>query len=281
MHTAESAPFFQQISFLSSHFAPAFLFLSPDRRRGLQTLYAVFRVLDDVVDKGEQNPGPILDIWRNFFEKLDPQILKPIGHEKLGSAFVSVTKAFDIPMFAFNDFLVHGLLLDTQKNQFETPMDTERYCYGVAGTVGVTCLPVFGVPWQEAKDFAVRLGITVQWINTIRDVGVDAQMGRIYLPQDHLEKFGCLKEDILNRRETPAFQELIRYEAGVARSHHRRSLELLPKKWEKELLPARIMGNIYMKLLAKIEKHNYPVLTRKVSLGMIERVTATLNALWS
>ncbi len=160
-------------------------------------------------------------------------------------------------------------------------MDTERYCYGVAGTVGVACLPIFGVPWQEAKEFAIRLGIAVQWINTIRDVGVDADMGRIYLPQEHLENFGVLEGDLLARRPSAGFLELMRYEGDVARGHYRRALELMPKKWERELLPARIMGSIYMKLLAKIEKHNYPVLSKKITLNIVEKGTATWNAVWS
>ena len=170
---------------------------------------------------------------------------------------------------------------DLTVKRFETPMDTERYCYGVAGTVGVACLPIFGVPSAEAKEFAIRLGITVQWINLIRDVGVDAEMGRIYLPQDHLEKFGCTEADVLARRATPEFMNLIRYEAEVARGHYRRAMELLPRKWEKELLPARIMGSIYRKLLAKIEKHNYPVLSKKITLNLIEKGTATCKAVWS
>lgn len=281
MHTAESPSFFWPQAFLGSHFAPAFLFLTPERRQGLKVLYAVFRVLDDVVDKPGKDPRPILEAWRSFFESLDVELLRPFGHEKIGAAYVLVSKRFDIKLFAMVDFISRGVLVDTISNRFETPMDTEGYCYGVAGTVGVACLPIFGVPSEEAKDFAVRLGITVQWINLIRDVGVDADMNRIYIPQDHLERFGCAETDILAHHETSAFKELIRYEASVARGHYKRALELMPRKWEKELLPARIMGSIYMKLLAKIEKHDYPVLTRKITLGVLDKGIATWKAVWS
>jgi phytoene synthase len=112
-------------------------------------------------------------------------------------------------------------------------------------------------------------------------VGVDADMNRIYLPLEHVEKFGCRTEDILAHRSTPQFAELIRYEAEVARAHYRRAQELLPLKWKRELLPARIMGEIYLKLLAKIEKHEYPVLTKKIKLNLFEKGIATLNAIRS
>ncbi len=167
------------------------------------------------------------------------------------------------------------------KNRFETPLDTEGYCYGVAGTVGVACLPIFGVPWQEAKDFAVRLGIGIQWINIIRDVAVDARMGRIYIPQDHLKKFECPEADLLGERSSRTFRNLIRYETEVARSHYRRANELLPEKWKEALRPACVMGEIYMKLLAKIEKHHYAVLEKRIHLNFFEKAATAWQVLRS
>lgn len=187
-------------------------------------------------------------------------------------------KTFDIPLFALSDFIDKGVATDLEKQRFGTPMDTESYCYGVAGTVGVTCLPIFGVPWQEAKDFAVRLGIAVQWTNIIRDVGVDAKMDRLYLPLEHLEKFGCTEDEIFAGESGPHFLELMRYEGEVAKSHYQRAQELMPQKWNRELLPARIMGKIYRKLLAKIEKQEYPVLTKKITLNIFEKGIATWTA---
>lgn len=280
MHTANSHSVFSPQAFLGSHFAPAFYFLTPDRRRALKILYAFFRELDDAVDSGGGDPRPLLEAWKNYFETSDSAALLSLNQKNLLDELEVVIKMYDIPRFSLIDFISIGVMTDTKNSRFETPMDLERYCYGVAGTVGVACLPIFGVPWQEAKDFAVRLGIAVQWINSVRDVGVDAKMGRIYLPLDHLENFGCRQEDVLARRSTPEFAALIRHETEVARSHYHRAMELMPKKWEQQLLPARIMGTIYMKLLAKIEKHNYPVLTKKISLNIFEKGTATLKEVW-
>ena len=161
-------------------------------------------------------------------------------------------------------------------------MDTESYCYGVAGAVGIACLPIFGVPWQDAKDYAVRLGVGIQWINIIRDVAVDARLGRIYIPQDHLKKFECPETDLLMERSSRTFHDLIRYETEVARSHYRRANELLPDKWKDALQkPARVMGEIYMKLLAKIEKHHYAVLEKRIHLNFFEKATIAWRALRS
>ncbi len=262
-------------SFFSSHFAPAFYVLSPKRREALKVLYAVCRILDDTVDHPTGDPLPQIAAWRSAIEGNKASLLAQFGHEELGDKFLDVIKTYDIPLFSILDLMSRGVLRDLDQHGFETAMDLEEYCYGVAGTVGIACLPIFGVPWQEAKDFAVRLGITVQWINTIRDVGDDAQRKRVYWSKDHLEKFGCSEKDILARKQTPEFLSLIQFEESVARQHYRRAMELLPHKWKAELLPARIMGEIYMRLLEKIRTEGYPVLDRRVKLNLFEKIWTT------
>lgn len=279
VHTANSPTLFWPNAFLGSHFAPAFFSLPKERRQALKVLYAFFRKLDDAVDKPVRDPRPYLDGWLEYFREADQKSIASFGENQLLHELDLVIKKYDIPLFSMADFISIGLLTDIRTNRFETPMDLERYCYGVAGTVGVACLPIFGVPWQEAKDFAVRLGIAVQWINIIRDVGTDADLGRIYLPTDHLEKFGVRETDLLEKRSSQQFQDLIRYEAEVARGYHARAMELLPKKWGHELIPALLMGTIYLKLLAKIEKHNYPVLNRRISLNVFEKLGVMIRGI--
>jgi 15-cis-phytoene synthase len=267
--------------FMKSHFAPAFLFLPAERRRALRTIYGFFRELDDAVDAPTTDPAPYLDAWRAVIRERRAEPVQPWNQEPMARALVDVMTRFDVPAFALTDFIDHGVAVDLAENRFETPMDTERYCYGVAGTVGIACLPIFGVPVEEAKDFAVRLGVAVQWINAIRDVGIDARMNRIYLPKDHLEQFGCSEADIIAGRATPGFHALMRHEAGVARAHYRRARELFPARWARQLRPARIMGQIYADLLEKIERQDFPVFTKRVALNIVEKAASTWRALKS
>ncbi len=261
-------------SYRASHFAPAFFFLPSEKRRAMKLLYAVCRVLDDAVDQGLPNAGDFLNAWKTCFVTRQTQALEPFGQSDLAREFIDVVLRYNLPQFALVDLIEKGVALDLTSQRFQTPLDTENYCYGVAGTVGILCLPIFGVPWSEAKDFAVRLGITVQWINMIRDVGVDAKIGRIYLPLDHLEQFGYTERELFALENTDGFQALIRNEALVARAHHKRALELMPERWRRELFPARMMGQIYIKLLDKIERQSFPVLTRKVALNAAEKIKA-------
>ena len=265
--------------FLKSHFAPAFFFLSPERRRALQTVYGFFRILDDAVDDAVGDPTPYLDAWRAVLREKRSHYLKPWGHEAKADGILLVVKTYDIPLFALNDFIDNGVALDLGSNRYSTPLDTERYCYGVAGTVGIACLPIFGAPVAEAKDFAVRLGIAVQWINTIRDVGIDARMNRIYIPKDHWDEFAVTETEILGGKMTGGLLFLLRHETAVARAHLRRAEELLPQAWKRELRPALIMGGIYSDLLDKVEKQGFPVFTKRVSLNIVEKAASTWRTL--
>ena len=261
-----------------SHFSPAFFFLSRERREGLQTLYAVARLIDDAVDTGHVNPEIYLDAWRLVFKENNTSELAVFGHQGLAEEFLAMAGRFQLPLEVMSDLIDKGVSVDLQPTRFQTAMDLEGYCYGVAGTIGLACLSIFGVPVADGKNFAIRLGTAVQWTNTLRDVGVDAKMGRIYLPLDHLEQFGYTEKDLLDRKNGSNFKALFAYEWGVAKSHYKRAAELMPAQWKSELLPARIMWSIYERLLDKLKVKGFPVLDKKIRLNFIEKGLAVYTA---
>ncbi len=260
-----------------SHFAPAFLFLKADRRKALQILYAVCRVLDDAVDKGHENPEKFLQAWRQVFLDRNLEGINEFGQKNLAEEFLLCVDKYEIPLAAMIDLIDKGVWLDLKKVEFNMPMDLESYFYGVAGTVGLACLPIFGVPWTEGKEFAIRLGIAIQTVNCIRDVGMDADMGRIYISADTLERYHVSRDSIFRKEETPEFKKMIQSQASSALSHFKRATELLPARWYRELLPARIMGKIYYKLLEKLGKKDFPVLHLRIQLNIWEKLSATIS----
>ena len=90
----------------------------------------------------------------------------------------------------------------TQTRYLDWP-GLERYCYRVAGVVGLLAAGIFGYRDPRTLDYARELGIAFQLTNIIRDVGEDARKNRIYLPMDDLERFGVPAADILNSRRNP------------------------------------------------------------------------------
>jgi phytoene/squalene synthetase len=133
--------------YLKSHFAPAFYFLTPHRRRALKLLYAVCRLLDDAVDKSNPNAKGILAAWRRAIETGEVEPLREIRQEALGAEFLDMMKRFELPRFALIDLIDQGVARDLEPAPFETAMDFESYCYGVVGTVGIFCFLIFGVSW--------------------------------------------------------------------------------------------------------------------------------------
>src|SRR6202043_394961 len=73
---------------------------------------------------------------------------------------------------------------------YRTFDDLYQYCYRVASVVGLVCIHVFGYRDAAAEALAERLGLAFQLTNIIRDVKEDASMGRVYLPEEDLDKFG-------------------------------------------------------------------------------------------
>src|SRR5271169_2006442 len=106
--------------------------------------------------------------------------------------------------------------MDLTETHYATFDRLREYCYRVAGTVGLTCLHVFGFDDPHAPELAERLGIAFQLTNILRDVRGDLAMGRIYLPAEDLARFGCSAEDLAAGVVTPAVRELLRAQAERA-----------------------------------------------------------------
>src|ERR1044071_270475 len=119
-----------------SHFAPAFFFLSRERREALQILYAVCRLLDDAVDVEKKSPETYLSIWRSVFENKDASPLREFGQAGLGEKFLEMAEQFQLPLYAMTELIDKGMSVDLKGNRFQTAMDVEAYCYGVAGRGG-------------------------------------------------------------------------------------------------------------------------------------------------
>ena len=121
----------------------------------------------------------------------------------------------DLPIQPFRD-MIDGMVMDVPglgQDRYANFTELYKYCYRVAGTVGLMTLPILGMPIshecaslavgtapgfskEQAAEPAVALGIALQLTNILRDVGEDLERGRIYLPLDEIAAFGLSEEDI-------------------------------------------------------------------------------------
>ena len=264
-----------------SSFYYAFLFVPPPRRRALIAYYALCREIDDIVDE-DHDPAVAatkLAWWRRevaaMFTGLPShpvaQALAPHCAE-LGIEAHHLTAVID------------GCQMDLEQTRYLDFAGLERYCNLVAGSVGVVTAHVLGFRQAQTLDYAQQLGIALQLINIIRDVGDDARRGRIYLPLDELKRFGVQPAEILARQApwgySDRFSALMRFQAERARQRFERALALLPEADRTSQLPGLMMANMYRALLHEIEADDFRVLHQGISLTPLRKLWIGLATHW-
>ncbi len=258
----------QKAAASGSSFYYSFLFLPAERRRAITALYAFCREVDDVVDETNdaQLAAAKLAWWRMEVANLfagDPQ-------HPVTKALKPHTGAYSLSRERLDE-IIDGMEMDLTQTRYLDWPALERYCYRVAGAVGLLAAGIFGYRDARTLDYARELGTAFQLTNIIRDVGEDARKNRIYLPMADLKEFGVPAADILQARETPEFGRLMAFEARRARAHYQSALRALPDAERRAQRPGLIMAAIYRTLLDEIERDGFRVLTRRTSLTPLRK----------
>ena len=258
-----------------SSFYLAFFGLPREKRNALFALYAFMRLIDNVSDE----PGDLgvkrrgLARWRKMLD--DAISGDTSGHAILPALADSIAR-FKIPTRYFHD-LILGAEMDLAVMSYATFDQLSEYCYRVAGTVGLTCLHVFGFRDPRNPDLAERLGLAFQLTNIIRDVKADLEMGRVYLPQEDLKRFGCTKGD-LEGPLTQAVQALLEFEAERAWRFYEEGVALVGQIDADSRATLWALVRTYSTLLARMEERHFDVFASRVSLSSAEKVQYLLAA---
>ncbi|TBR24458.1 squalene synthase HpnD [bacterium] len=262
-----------------SSFSLGFLFLSKERRAALDAVYEFARLVDDVVDEGalsQDDAARELDAWRAEVAALYAgRPAKP-----LAVRLAPHVERFKLPREGF-DGLLDGVAMDLEKRRYETYPDLEKYLFGVAGTVGLLCVEVFGhaaTAPEPLRAYAVSMGNAFQLTNILRDVGVDLEKGRVYLPQADLREAGCSLETLLRREHTPAFGAVMKRQYARAKAEYARAAELLDPADRPAQLPGAVMAAVYEDLLEELRRREFRVLFQKVATPKGRRVVLALKA---
>jgi phytoene synthase len=258
-----------------SSFYYAFSLLPEQKRDALNTVYAFCRQTDDIIDEGNESEElkyEKLRKWRVELEKSQ----KGESEYYLLNKLSKIISQFNIPLEPFFE-LIKGMEMDLQMKRYPNIDDLMLYCYRVASTVGLMCIEIFGYRNKSARDFAINLGYALQLTNIIRDVNIDAQKNRIYLPQDDLKKFSYTDKDIYGKVYNENFVNLMRYEALRAREYFEQANKHLDFEDKPAMFAARAMQHIYSRLLEKIEEKNYNVYAEKIKVSKVEKVGISLG----
>lgn len=260
-----------------TNFYYSFLVLPPAKRRAIIAVWDFCRAVDDAVDAApgdlsDQHLDRELNRWREelarCFDDREPATAE-------GRRLKPFVGRFNLPRQPFED-LIDGVGMDVSPRRYETFEELHDYCLHVASTVGLICIEIFGYRNEQARDYAVALGVALQLTNIIRDVPTDFGRGRVYLPTEDLRRFGCEDSELGTGGSKPV-RELLAFECERARRFYAKAAETLPAEDGYRLVAAEIMGAIYMAILHRIEIRAYDVFTEVVR---VPRPRRALIAAW-
>jgi phytoene synthase len=223
-------------------FSLACRLLPRDVRDDVYRLYLVFRTLDDLVDEGDPRAASRLaqlEAWCRTGERASRE----------ARVLADLATRHPIPRRALLDFCA-GMRSDLDGERFMTEADVDRYCYRVAGTVGVVMAEVLRYEGARAEVHrrAAALGMAMQRTNILRDIDEDRDNGRVYLSAAAIALFG---DPGAGRREALLRDQIERadrlYEEGLGGVGHLRSGRLA----------IRAAGSMYREILRQIERDGY------------------------
>jgi 15-cis-phytoene synthase len=262
----------------AGNFYFSFLTLRRERFRAMCALYGFMRVCDDLGDEPGIDVETKAAKLRSWREGLARALHGDCGGHEVFPALRDVVERYAIPA-EYLHAVIDGVESDLRPRSFETFDELLRYCYQVAGAVGLCCVHIWGFRGERAIPLAIDCGTALQLTNILRDLGEDAAMGRVYLPREDLARFGVTAADLAIHRRDDRFIELMRFEVARARTYYANARELFGflERPGRPILAA--MLRIYGGLLDEIERSGYDVFTRRVSLSRGRKLRIALRAM--
>jgi phytoene synthase len=293
METAEAYRTCEEITWSQArNFAYGIRLLPAGKRQALAAIYAFARRIDDLGDG--TMPG------QAKLAALEEARAAVLGMTSAGGspapeddpvlvALIDTGKHFAVPMEAFGE-LIDGCVADVNGSSYGTFDELLYYCRCVAGSIGRLSLGVFGAgDLQAAVPLADSLGVALQLTNILRDIREDYRTGRVYLPAEDLERFGCTLEPAgagepagepaRDAAEEARLVRLIQFEANRARDWYATGMRLMPMLDGRSAACTGAMAGIYRKLLERIAAEPAAVLHGRLSLSPREKAMVAVRSL--
>lgn len=252
-----------------TNFYYSFVFLPREKRRAIESVYAFARRGDDLVDgdlatdEATRQIARLRELLDECYADAPPS--PGFDTEPALAALSETVHRYPVPRQLFDD-LISGLQMDLDRAHYRTFEDLAVYCYRVAGSIGLISIEIFGYRNPKTRDYAVHLGTALQLVNILRDVQSDARRGRVYLPEEDLNRFGVKREQLLAGHPSDGFAEVMRFECDRARHYFDLAQQSLVPEERRLMVAAEIMAAIYWRLLEEIERRGYHIFGPRIAL---------------
>jgi squalene synthase HpnC len=275
------------------NFSVATWFLPKELHQHFYNVYAYCRISDDLGDEvGDQRLSLyLLDRWEQELRACYANLARvgrvpsPVSSGDAASprhpvfiALADTIRQFNIPQHEFADLLT-AFRQDQTVTRYETFDDLLGYCRNSANPVGHLVLYLCGYNDAERQQLSDYTCTALQLANFWQDVAVDYGKVRIYLPLEDLRRFGVSEADISQRRFTPAFRELMKFEVERARDWFQRGLPLKDKVAKHLALDIELFSRGGLEILSAIERQGYDVLRQRPVISKSRKLRLVFGAL--
>lgn len=255
-------------------------FFPREVREGIYGIYAFARIPDEIVDDpakgGKDETLSELDRWRTSWLAA---MKAGRSDDVVMNAIVHTFHKFKIPVEDGEAFL-RSMFMDEEVASYETYADLENYMFGSAGVIGLMVTRIVGYSTDAAFEYAKKLGYAFQVTNFLRDIREDSEeLGRVYMPQDELRRFGLTNDDISRQVYDERFIEFMKFQIDRNRQVYREALPGIPMLAWRGRLAVRIAYVLYKAILAEIELVNYNVYLCRVRTNFAQKLWLSAKAL--
>ena len=247
-----------------SSFYSAMRLLPKPERAAMFAVYGFCREVDDVADEAgptSEERRAQLDVWRRAVDSLFSGGPAPRVRDLADSV-----RRFSL---AREDFLavIDGMEMDIGDPIRRPPFaELDLYCDRVASAVGRLSVKVFGMDDEPGRTLAHHLGRALQFTNILRDLDEDADMGRLYLPEEALAEARIEGDDPHLILADPAIGIACRWLAAKAHEHYRAANAVMARRPAGRLRAPRLMSAVYRAILGRMEKSGWGAPRARVSL---------------
>jgi squalene synthase HpnC len=257
------------------NFSVATWFLPRHLRQHFFNVYAYCRISDDLGDEtGDPSASlHLLDEWESELNACyDGTPRHPVF-----VALAGTVREFDIPKQTFADLLT-AFRQDQTVTRYETFDDLLGYCHYSANPVGHLVLYLCGYRDLERQQLSNFTCTGLQLANFWQDVTTDYEKGRLYLALEDLNRFRVSEDDIANKRNTPQFREMMRFEVQRAREWFDRGFPLVGKVSRELAIDIELFSRGGQEILSAIERQDYAILGNRPAISKSRKLALVARA---